>query len=81
YNPKELFNMDPIVIPEDETFMMGDNSVHSNDSRFWGTVPYKYIVVKPWFIYFSWDYDNIIRWHKVFNTVDSLEKNIHVNTQ
>ncbi|WP_152633348.1 signal peptidase I [Aliarcobacter butzleri] len=81
YNPKELFNMHPIVIPEDETFMMGDNRDHSNDSRFWGTVPYKYIVGKPWFIYFSWDDDFKIRWDRVFKSVDSLEKNIDVNTQ
>ncbi len=38
-NPKELFDMHPTIIPEDETFMMGDNSDHSNDSRFRGSVP------------------------------------------
>ena len=74
--PRELFDMHPIVIPEDETFMMGDNRDHSNDSRFWGTVPYKYIVGTPWFIYFSWDSDYKVRWDRVFKTVESLEKNI-----
>jgi signal peptidase I len=74
--PKELFDMQEIVIPEDETFMMGDNRDHSNDSRFWGSVPYKYIVGKPWFIYFSWDDDYKIRWDRVFRTVESLEKDI-----
>ncbi|WP_198305557.1 signal peptidase I [Arcobacter vandammei] len=75
-NPKELFDMHPIVVPEDETFMMGDNRDHSNDSRFWGSVPYKYIVGTPWFIYFSVDDDYKIRWDRVFRTVPSLEKDI-----
>jgi signal peptidase I len=72
-NPSELFNMMPIIVPEDETFMMGDNRDHSNDSRFWGTVAYKYIVGKPWFIYFSWDEEKKIRWDRVFQTPESLE--------
>ncbi len=80
-NPRELFNMSPIIVPEDETFMMGDNRDHSNDSRFWGTVPYKYIVGKPWFIYFSWDENYKIRWDRVFRSVDSIEKNIDENIQ
>jgi len=42
-------------IPEGEFYMVGDNRDHSNDSRFWGSVPYKLIVGKPWFIYFSWE--------------------------
>ena len=79
--PKELFDMQEIVIPEDETFMMGDNRDHSNDSRFWGSVPYKYIVGKPWFIYFSWDDDYKIRWDRVFRTVESLEKDIDTTAE
>ncbi len=72
----QLFDMMPIRIPEDEFFMMGDNRDHSNDSRFWGTVPYKNIVGKPWFLYFSWDKNKKIRWDRVFRTVKSLEKDI-----
>lgn len=79
--PKELFNMSPIVVPEDETFMMGDNRDHSNDSRFWGTVPYKYIVGKPWFIYFSWDENYKIRWDRIFRSVDSIQKHINNNAE
>lgn len=75
YNPRELFFMHPIQVPEDETFMMGDNRDHSNDSRFWGSVPYKYIVGKPWFIYFSWDENYKIRWDRMFKTIDTIENN------
>ena len=75
-NPSELFNMMPIKIPEDETFMMGDNRDHSNDSRFWGTVPYKYIVGKPWFIYFSWDDNYEIRWDRMFKSIETIEEDM-----
>ena len=74
--PSELFNTPAIIIPEDETFMMGDNRDHSNDSRFWGTVPYKYIVGTPWFIYFSWNDNKEIRWDRVLKTVETLEKTV-----
>jgi len=74
--PYQLFTMNPIQIPEGEYFMMGDNRDHSNDSRFWGTVPYKYIVGTPWFIYFSWDKNKTIRWDRVFRTVGSIEEDM-----
>lgn len=80
-NPSELFNMLPIKVPEDETFMMGDNRDHSNDSRFWGTVPYKFIVGTPWVVYFSWDENKEIRWDRVLKTVDSIEEKMDEKSQ
>lgn len=77
-------------IAPDEFFMIGDNRDNSNDSRFWGSVPYKNIIGKPWFIYFSINLKNsveagveenpkqvfTIRWKRIFKTVESLEKTI-----
>ncbi|WP_419770254.1 MAG: signal peptidase I [Candidatus Marinarcus sp.] len=72
--PYQLFEFSPTQVPEGEFFMMGDNRDHSNDSRFWGTVQYKYIVGKPWFVYFSWDDKKEIRWDRMFKTVNTIEK-------
>ena len=72
--PIEIFEFGPVKVEKGHYFMMGDNRDHSNDSRFWGTVPYRLIVGKPWFIYFSWDENHIIRWDRVGRSVESLQR-------
>ena len=86
--PEEVINYGPIIVPKDNYFMMGDNRDHSNDSRFWGAVPYKLIVGKPWFIYMSWvmqkegedEAENCpnytIRWNRVGQTVEEIEEEL-----
>ncbi len=61
-------------VPKDEYYMMGDNRDNSNDSRFWGTVPYSLVVGKPWFIYFSWDNESKkVRWDRVGTFVEDIQ--------
>ncbi len=68
-----LINFPETKVEDGEYFMMGDNRDHSNDSRFWGSVPYKYIEGTPWFVYFSWDKNYEIRWRRIGKLVKTLE--------
>ena len=59
---------------QDYFFMMGDNRHNSEDSRFWGFVPYDHILGEASFIWFSFNYqeENIfkaIRWSRFFNVI------------
>ena len=61
---------------QDYYWMMGDNRHNSEDSRYWGFVPFDHVVGKPVFIWLSLD-PNIpwsraidkIRWERLFSTV------------
>ncbi len=63
---------------QDYYWMMGDNRHNSEDSRYWGYVPFDHVVGKPVFIWFSWNSDgkglDKVRWERLFTTVGGSGK-------
>jgi len=69
-------NYGPIIIPEGQYFMMGDNRDNSSDSRYWGFLPDDLILGKAVIIYFSWDkyvpfyrFYESIRWTRIASLI------------
>ena len=67
-------------VEKNQFYMIGDNRDNSNDSRFWGSIPYSLIIGEPWFIYLSWDKDLMkIRWERVGQLINNLQYKEPVN--
>jgi len=66
----------PYTVSNKHYFMMGDNRDNSLDSRYWGTVPSRYIVGEGLIVYWSWDKDmplyrlfKKVRWNRFLNII------------
>ncbi|MBV6443929.1 MAG: Signal peptidase I [Ignavibacteriaceae bacterium] len=63
------------ITENDYYFVLGDNRDNSLDSRYWGYVPYDYLIGTASFIYWSSDpfesgFFSGIRFNRIFNTVN-----------
>lgn len=47
--------MQPLMVPPGELFVMGDNRDNSSDSRDWGFVPVMNVIGEPLMVYWSYD--------------------------
>ena len=70
-------NWGPLIVPEGNYFVLGDNRDNSLDSRYWGFVPDSLVRGRPIFVYYSYAPDTAqpfawltrIRWDRIGSRV------------
>jgi len=61
-----LGELEEVLVPQGNVFVMGDNRNHSSDSRYWGSLPTEYIVGKAIFVYWPFTEFGVIAAPDIF---------------